>query len=348
LYVTIAARQMVGIVLLVLVKRPHAPFVREVMTADAGTGVLRAGGNKGAVTCRFALYDKTISFVACHLAAHEQNVERRNQEFGEIIRRSVFVRDPAAAEQPSPFAYLDYDNAPPPDSLNVLEHDVVFWIGDLNYRIQLPSDQVMNLVAREDWKQLRKYDQLDNARLNGEAFQGFEEGILDFAPTYKLEKDANNYSMKECEDKSSVVVKRTPSWTDRVLYRDRVRSSPRNIVSNESHERRIFQPPSPLDAIKDAGVGDAGGFGDAEKHRRKNQRQRGLRLNCYERHEVLSSDHRPVSAGFTLDFRVIDVRSRNRVVQHIHRDLKRRENALRPRQSVSSLAVKLGPVEPEP
>jgi hypothetical protein len=54
-------------------------------------------------------------------------------------------------------------------------------------------------------------DQLTRERREGHVFQGFEEGLLTFPPTFKydLESDAFDTSKKQ----------RTPSWTDRILYR---------------------------------------------------------------------------------------------------------------------------------
>lgn len=319
-YMTIAARQMVGILLIVMVKRCHEPFIRDLMLADAGTGFMGSGGNKGAVSCRFAFYDKTISVVSCHLAAHEQNVDKRNKDFHEVLRKTAFSPDPLAKQENSPFSYLEYGNekAPTVDgtnrvntglSLNLLEHDVCFWIGDLNYRIQLPVDRVMKLIEDKNWKELYRYDQLENVRISGEAFQGFEEGELDFAPTYQYARDNNEYAKKENENQ----VSRTPSWTDRVLWRDRIRTAPRTVPSDRQHANE--------------------------------QTGRGIKLNLYRRHEIFSSDHRPVSAEFSLECRIINIKARNLVVQKIHRQLARRENALRPRLIVSSMSVHVGDVK---
>lgn len=323
-YVTIAARQMVGILLIVAVKRCHEPFVREVMLTDAGTGFMRTGGNKGGVACRFALYDKTIAVVSCHFAAHEYNVERRNQDFHEIMRKSVFRPEPGAATEPYPFSYLDHQTGENPSQnrgpITLLDHDVIFWTGDLNYRIQLPPDKVLNLIQSQEWDQLRKFDQLENVRQGGDAFQGFEEGDLHFAPTYKLERYGTGYEMREDEEQ----LKRTPSWTDRILWRDRVKGYARSITP-------VAGLPGPLLSLsREDGMArsDPG----------------GVVLKSYRRHELLSSDHRPVSADFSLEFRVINVRRRNEVVESIHKQLVRRENALRPFLKLSRPTIDLGEV----
>jgi inositol polyphosphate 5-phosphatase INPP5B/F len=377
-YVTIAARQMVGILVVALVKRCHEPYVRDVMISDVGTGFMRSGGNKGGVACRFALYDKTVCCVSCHLAAHEPNIERRNQDFHDILRRLVFRPEPDAPVEPSPFSYLEYNapsraggSADAPGALNkngeverssgwmpavgggagseesagkqqdvpvaaaatgmsLLEHDVVFWVGDLNYRVQLGTDAVMVLIEKEAWGELQKYDQLHNARMSGEVFQGFEEGQIDFAPTYKLSRESEHYERKEMD--GEMKVSRTPSWTDRVLWRDRVRSSRRSAAGRSASipsGRRSF------------GLG----MGTFNRFRRQSSpKSGGVRLVYYGRSGLLSSDHRPVTADFSLDFRIINIKSRNDTVRRIHNELARREAALRPLLSVSATSVDLGAI----
>ena len=39
-------------------------------------------------------------------------------------------------------------------------HDYVFWCGDFNYRIDLPNDEIKELVKDRVWPELRANDQL--------------------------------------------------------------------------------------------------------------------------------------------------------------------------------------------
>lgn len=321
-YVTLGAKQMIGIFVIVLVKKVHRPFVQNVSIVEAGTGFMRTGGNKGGVSCRFVMYDKRICCVSSHLAAHDYNLERRNQDFHDVIRKTVFEIE---TPEKSPFSYRDSPDSNveaageeasavgyATSSLNILEHDIVIWLGDLNYRIELAVEKVVALIDDANWSELRKYDQLINTMESGEVFQGFEEQTLDFKPTYKHAAFADEYEMNE-EDKT---LKRKPAWTDRVLWRDRVRSTARDV-------------------IKDITATDADAGGKAG----------GMRASAYRRHEIFMSDHRPVSATFDVDIDIINSTKRNKTVEDIHRNLRKRQNLLRPRLSLSpSMIVEFGKI----
>lgn len=48
----------------------------------------------------------------------------------------------------------------------VLSHALVVWIGDLNYRINLPEDAVVAHIEDRSWKNLYQFDQLHMARVS--------------------------------------------------------------------------------------------------------------------------------------------------------------------------------------
>ena len=66
-----------------------------------------------------------------------------------------------------------------------MSHDYVFWCGDFNYRINMARAEVKELVAKQDWAELLAADQLRCEHGAGNVFQGFTEGPITFAPTYK-------------------------------------------------------------------------------------------------------------------------------------------------------------------
>jgi hypothetical protein len=49
---------------------------------------------------------------------------------------------------------------------NIADHDIVIWLGDLNYRIDLPLDDVMVGIQQKDWALLTACDQLRTLRFS--------------------------------------------------------------------------------------------------------------------------------------------------------------------------------------
>jgi len=334
-YVAVGEQQMIGIYLMVLVKKQHVPFVQNFAIAEAGTGFMRAAGNKGAVSCRFTIYDTDVCAVSAHLSAHIYNVERRNQDFHDIVRKSTFsLTNPKV----SPFDYrlpanmrkialhssaagCEADEGRTQNRyahhvrrsisltkhsvlVDLFDHDVVVWVGDLNYRLEgLDGEKVCQLIKETQWNFLAQHDQLRRSFNEGAVFQGFEEIPLNFPPTYKYNLLENTYQRTE-----ERTLKRIPSWTDRILWRTR---------------------PEPS-------TGSSSSSGYSQKER--------VRVGEYRRHEVFSSDHRPVSAVFDVDVSTINAEKRNDIVREIHQSMKKLQNVFQPRLTISTTEIKLGTV----
>lgn len=160
-----------------------------------------------------------------------------------------------------------------PGKRSVLMHDYVFWFGDLNYRINLPNEEVKSLISRSAWLELQRADQLSMQREAKEVFGGFSEGPLCFAPTYRYDLFCDSYDTSEKQ--------RCPAWTDRVLWRRA------KLVFKKSNS------PSVNDGIN----GRASEI-DENKMVDKN-------LLVYYRAEIKTSDHRPVAAVFDIDIQVV-------------------------------------------
>ena len=88
--------------------------------------------------------------------------------------------------------------------------------GDMNYRIDQRREAVIAAVKAGDLQQLVIHDQLRKEMKFNRAFRlrTFQEGPLDFAPTYKYDRRSDEYDTSEKA--------RTPAWCDRVLWRSLV------------------------------------------------------------------------------------------------------------------------------
>lgn len=261
-YQLLMSKQLAGMMLLVAVKREHMERIQDPRDCVVPVGILGMA-NKGAVSIRFQFDDSTFCFVNSHLCAHQANVLRRNQDFREIATRTQFstVVSPPLSQsgagsraggtrgmpRSSSFASLRElpSSSPKPvrvtnslgsdvDVWTIYSHNHLFWLGDLNYRIDLSNDVLRSAISRSDWPLLRAADQLLIQKEQGQIFEGFLEGQLDFAPTYKYDLLSTNY------DTSEKV--RLPAWTDRILWKgdDIALSSYRRVELLTSDHRPVL------------------------------------------------------------------------------------------------------------
>jgi phosphatidylinositol-bisphosphatase len=188
-YIQIMARQLVGIYHCIYIHEKHRNFISDVRSASEGVGVLGMMGNKGGVGIRFKLYETTFCFINAHLAPHMDAIARRNQNYNDIVRRTNFNGGAKYAPE---------------------KHDYFFWLGDLNYRINLPDAEVRECIRTKDFKRLLEFDQLHIEHKAGRVLNGMVEGKITFQPTYKFDAGTNLYDTSE--------KKRIPSYTDRIFW----------------------------------------------------------------------------------------------------------------------------------
>jgi len=212
-YIQISSKYLVGLMLCVFIKAPHKGRVKCVHADSVGVGVMGMMGNKGGVSVRLQFYDSTICIVNSHLAAHRENVVGRNADFQNIISKSQYDIGYEAAKQSIQNGSLS-QWASGSQTIGVADHDIAFWIGDLNYRIDdtLSVEEVLKLSQTGSLENLRRCDQLNIERAEGRVFQGWEEGQLNFLPTYKYQPGTDLYEQRP-EKKL-----RAPAWCDRVLW----------------------------------------------------------------------------------------------------------------------------------
>ncbi|KAL2523466.1 DNAse I-like superfamily protein [Forsythia ovata] len=206
-YKLMASKKMVGVFISVWMRKGllEKYNIAGVKVCSVACGIMGYLGNKGSVSVSLSIDGTSFCFIAAHLASGEKKGDegRRNHQVSEIFRRTYFPRLPE-----------DGDSLLP---LTILGHDRIFWFGDLNYRLYLEDNLARHLIRQQDWTALQKFDQLREELDDGGVFQGWKEGNIEFAPTYK-------YSSSNCNRYSGGIPsragekQRTPAWCDRILW----------------------------------------------------------------------------------------------------------------------------------
>ncbi|CAN8061819.1 unnamed protein product [Agarophyton chilense] len=178
--------------LTIFVQNSLFSHVSNIRVDTVNVGVAGVMGNKGAIGARFSVFDTDFLIINSHLAAHHGEVARRNEDYSSI---SSGLSDLCDGDQ----AHVTADPI-----------HYTFWMGDLNYRINLDRDEVLKHVQNGSWKILHEADQLLQEMDAGRAFYDFSEGKTNFAPTYRYERGSRQYSSAKM---------RVPSYCDRILFR---------------------------------------------------------------------------------------------------------------------------------
>ncbi|KNZ57212.1 hypothetical protein VP01_220g1 [Puccinia sorghi] len=218
--IKVSSQQLVGLLIITFVDEKIAQDISNVSSTYLGTGTLGMG-NKGATAVRLKICDTYLTLINSHLAASQEQYEARNRDYLEICRRITFpcrylpnwsfdlgwVRTPLTQLLSSRLggtAVLTMRklcvNKPLSDS-------------DLNYRLNTTYAEAKALAETpsiEDCSTLLSFDQLKQQIESGKAFQQFQEGTIEFTPTYKFDVGTNDFDTSEKQ--------RIPSYTDRILY----------------------------------------------------------------------------------------------------------------------------------
>lgn len=312
-YINICTKSLVGILLCVFVRESLVPYVTDLRWTTTAVGVMGVMGNKGGVIIRFNLHSTSMCFICAHLAASRNNVEARNNDYRNIMERTLLMplSDEFISSNDTLTLMEKCTSINEGTSYTILEHDLIFWIGDFNYRIDisLSLEDIMDLLQKENLQALRKKDQLNIERSQGNVFQGFEEALLTFPPTYKFQPGTDVYETRP-EKKL-----RPPAWCDRILWRDRTPNGPeRREKLRDSHDSS-----------------------ESKDNTSSTSTSSAIQNKNYLVSKLKPSDHKPVSASFTIETRIIDPEREKSEYLRLVRQLDRMENEIQPKVEVGPL-----------
>ncbi|ONK65021.1 uncharacterized protein A4U43_C07F32650 [Asparagus officinalis] len=202
-YCLVASKQMVGIFLMIWIRRELRDNVKSMKVSCVGRGLMGYLGNKGSISISMTLHQTSFCFICSHLTSGQKEGDelRRNSDVMEILRKTRFPRVNGKSDEKSPETILD--------------HDRVIWLGDLNYRIALSYRSAKALVEMHNWRALLDKDQLRIEQRSGRVFSGWKEGRICFPPTYKYSNNSDRYAGDDMNPKEK---RRTPAWCDRILW----------------------------------------------------------------------------------------------------------------------------------
>ncbi|KAG8947913.1 hypothetical protein FRC03_000891 [Tulasnella sp. 419] len=207
-YTVIHTENLVGLFTCIFVRNAEKAFLRDIAITTVKRGMGGRYGNKGAIVARFVIDDSSLCFINCHLAAGQHHKHSRNQDVAAVLEEKAVFPEVNVEE-----SSVAYDGGG--DGSMILDHEVVFLNGDLNYRIDQRREAVISNIQAGQLDYLLTHDQLlKEMKLNpGFRLRSFLEAPITFPPTYKYDRKSNDYDTS--------AKRRVPAWCDRILYRCR-------------------------------------------------------------------------------------------------------------------------------
>ncbi|XP_038156068.1 phosphatidylinositol polyphosphate 5-phosphatase type IV [Cyprinodon tularosa] len=191
--------------LTVFIRRDLMWFCSEVEHATVTTRIISQIKTKGALGVTFTFFGTSFLFITSHFTSGDAKVYERILDYNKIIEALAL---PKSIPDTNPYRSSSSDVT--------TRFDQVFWFGDFNFRLSKERADIETIMKRTmggDMSPLLEHDQLTKQMKDGSIFKGFQEAPVHFFPTYKFDIGCDNYDTTSKQ--------RTPSYTDRVLFRSR-------------------------------------------------------------------------------------------------------------------------------
>eukprot|EP01065_Artemidia_motanka_P037875 TRINITY_DN46778_c0_g1_i1.p1 TRINITY_DN46778_c0_g1~~TRINITY_DN46778_c0_g1_i1.p1 ORF type:complete len:496 (+),score=152.68 TRINITY_DN46778_c0_g1_i1:65-1489(+) len=230
-YIRTGCHTLMATHIVVFVRDDVMQFVDPCRVASAHFSTGLAGGavgNKGGVGVSMCIAAGeallSVLFVGAHFHAHQGAVDARNADYDAIVGGlplGTQHSDPALA--PPPRSLPDTVGRVAGPSTRPIrdvtdEFDLVWFMGDFNYRVDGTRGMVDTILGRSDLGLdiLLANDQLRQQMTLAKCFRGFREGPITFPPTYKYARDkVTGLASDQYETKKM----RIPSWCDRIVFK---------------------------------------------------------------------------------------------------------------------------------
>ncbi|XP_025917936.1 72 kDa inositol polyphosphate 5-phosphatase isoform X2 [Apteryx rowi] len=189
----------------VFIRRDLIWFCSEVEYATVTTRIVSQIKTKGALGICFTFFGTSFLFITSHFTSGDSKVNERKMDYSKTIQALALPRN---VPDTNPYRSSSSDVT--------TRFDEVFWFGDFNFRLNKDRETVDSILKQnleKDMSKLLEYDQLISEMSRGSIFKGFQEADIHFCPSYKFDIGKDSYDTTSKQ--------RTPSYTDRVVYRSR-------------------------------------------------------------------------------------------------------------------------------
>ncbi|PNJ09845.1 INPP5E isoform 3 [Pongo abelii] len=187
------------------IRRDLIWFCSEVECSTVTTRIVSQIKTKGALGISFTFFGTSFLFITSHFTSGDGKVAERLLDYTRTVQALALPRN---VPDTNPYRSSAADVT--------TRFDEVFWFGDFNFRLSGGRTVVDALLCQGlvvDVPALLQHDQLIQEMQKGSIFKGFQEPDIHFLPSYKFDIGKDTYD--------STSKQRTPSYTDRVLYRSR-------------------------------------------------------------------------------------------------------------------------------
>ncbi|CAF0841743.1 unnamed protein product [Rotaria sordida] len=185
---------------------------------------------KGSLVVTFNLFGTSFMIINSHFEAGEGSEGRSNRRLNfqntlakltipnEYVQRTIApsrslasLGDAEGLKRSE--STVSLDDVPNTDVDITKACDCILWAGDMNFRIEMKYQEALDHCNGKNYTEILLNDEFRMLQQKtGDRYCDFKEANIDFPPTYKFDLRCND---------DTYVKNRTPSYTDRILYRDK-------------------------------------------------------------------------------------------------------------------------------
>ena len=204
-YILIKELDLVGIFMIILIKKKYFGNLRIINSLIIKNGMMGSLGNKGNVILVIKVFETFIAFCSGHYTAGHSKNKERLKILDQVLKTEIKYNNIITLFQ---------------------DFDMWFIFGDLNFRINYDYETTINLIKQNSLNVLLESDQFYLSKKENPNYSIINEGHINFFPTYKYEKNGDNYSY-------NIDKIRVPSYCDRIFFKNYFNDKNPSVILKE-------------------------------------------------------------------------------------------------------------------